>query len=318
VSLWEQATGPDSLETARALAGLARVLGAFERWDDAVAAAKRALTNYERHLGPGHPEVGRMLSLVGNHLFQRGDFLEAQSYLERALSIVEPSGPETRRIYYGLGLVSLKRGYLTQAALHFRRAIAVAEEFLGPISSFAGAAQYNLSDALRRLGRYEEAREACERAVHILVDQHAVGPDHPVIGAAWDCLGFVSYDAHRYDEAIVRFGRAVAISERASPDMPEHALALAHLSEAYLAKGRARDALPLLTRAVAVMESHQVVLGDRAELRFALARALWTTGSDRKRALTLAADARDDFAAVGAGRKDDLERLDEWLAGHRL
>jgi hypothetical protein len=53
-------------------------------------------------------------------------------------------------------------------------------------------------------------------------------------------------------------------------------------------------------------------------LRFALARALWTTGSDRKRALTLAADARDDFAAVGAGRKDDLERLDEWLAGHRL
>jgi tetratricopeptide (TPR) repeat protein len=262
--------------------------------------------------------VGRSLTLVANFLTQRGRAVEARPYYERALSIAErssgPAAPEMRSIYNGLGTIYKQRGQWTEAAAHYRRSIDLADEYLGPSSSFAGAVLTNLSGALRRLGRYVEAREACERAVDILIEKRAVGPEHPIVAIAWGCLGFVSFDERRYEEAASRFRRAVAIAERASPDMPDHALALVHLGETYLITGRARDALPLLARAVAVMETHEVELDDRADARFALARALWEAGTDRKLALAVAASASDDYRAAGEGRKDDWDRVSAWLA----
>lgn len=52
----------------------------------------------------------------------------------------------------------------------------------------------------------------------------------------------------------------------------------------------------------------------RAEARFALAQALWEAGSDRSRAVALAAQGKQDFAK--AGRKREVARVERWLAKH--
>jgi tetratricopeptide (TPR) repeat protein/predicted Ser/Thr protein kinase len=51
--------------------------------------------------------------------------------------------------------------------------------------------------------------------------------------------------------------------------------------------------------------------------RFSLARALVETGGDRPRAVELAEQARAAYAALGAGRAKDVERVDAWLSRHR-
>jgi eukaryotic-like serine/threonine-protein kinase len=59
-----------------------------------------------------------------------------------------------------------------------------------------------------------------------------------------------------------------------------------------------------------------------AKTRFALARALWTApasqGRDRRRAHTLAEQARDAYVAAGRAKKTELAELEAWLAKHRL
>lgn len=53
--------------------------------------------------------------------------------------------------------------------------------------------------------------------------------------------------------------------------------------------------------------------GQRAELRFALARALWATKKDRARALELAGQARRDFAATEVFYDKEKQQLAAWL-----
>jgi tetratricopeptide (TPR) repeat protein len=321
VALWEQTAGPDAVETARALAAKARVLGAFERWADVEQTARRAVAIYERQLGPEHPEVGRSLETIGFALTALGRNAEAETIYERALAIAErssgPMAPETRKIYLSRGILSMKDGRWPDALAHLERALAIGDEYVGPASSFSAAALINLTEVLHRLDRHGEERAACERAFDVLVNRHAVGPDHPIIPWAWDCMGFVSLDQRRNEEAISRFRRAVELFERISPGKADDAHGLVHLGEAYLIGGQAREALPLLTRATAILETQEVAAADRGDGHFALARALWQTGTDRDRALTAAARAIDDYAAAGPGRNEDVARVTKWLAGRR-
>jgi hypothetical protein len=55
--------------------------------------------------------------------------------------------------------------------------------------------------------------------------------------------------------------------------------------------------------------------GWRGGARFVLARALWDSGRDRKRARQLAARARADL--VSAGHTAEIAKLDRWLSAHR-
>ena len=98
-------------------------------------------------------------------------------------------------------------------------------------------------------------------------------------------------------------------------------LPLSGLGEDLIRLGRPREAIAPLERAVRLSaESRNSVL-EAGLAQFALARALWTSGGDRKRARTLAADARESlrrpaqkYASYYARRFDEIER---WLASRR-
>jgi hypothetical protein len=69
-----------------------------------------------------------------------------------------------------------------------------------------------------------------------------------------------------------------------------------------------------LERALKLAETHE---GDRATLadvRLALAEALWHTGADRPRARVLAQVARDGYLRLGRRGERGLKNASEWIA----
>ena len=74
-------------------------------------------------------------------------------------------------------------------------------------------------------------------------------------------------------------------------------------------------ALEPLERAVTACESKAGDPLDLALARFNLARALWQSQGDRRRAIALARLARQGFARYPRSR-DDLLSVQQWLAEH--
>ena len=86
------------------------------------------------------------------------------------------------------------------------------------------------------------------------------------------------------------------------------------LGKTLLLEGRAREAAPVLERALRIREKSEPNAEMVAETRFALARARWELGQDRSGALTLAGTARDTYRKMPGEAKHAAE-VDAWLAG---
>src|SRR5262249_942939 len=108
---------------------------------------------------------------------------------------------------------------------------------------------------------------------------------------------------------------AIAVHERwLGPDIPDTDRMYRLLGEIDLDLGAPRRAVTSLRRAhtLATADFHE---GQRAEIDFALARALLAAGESRSEARSLAASARKVMAG-DARMKDELPKLDRWLKAH--
>jgi Tfp pilus assembly protein PilF len=106
--------------------------------------------------------------------------------------------------------------------------------------------------------------------------------------------------------------RAILEAEGRAPT-PMLARALTGLALCELATEQPGNAIPLLERALTI---HSERPGDPlylARTRFALARALWDTRTDRTRALTLGQQADEAMARLGTRAQDDLAAVRKWL-----
>src|SRR6185437_12181064 len=93
-------------------------------------------------------------------------------------------------------------------------------------------------------------------------------------------------------------------------------IALSDLGKALLGEKKAREALPVLEKALRIRERSEPIVENVAETRFALARALWDTEQDRARALALAMAGREAYAKL-AWHKKEVGEIDTWLADKR-
>jgi predicted O-linked N-acetylglucosamine transferase (SPINDLY family)/ADP-heptose:LPS heptosyltransferase len=139
-----------SSEDAEAHYNLAVVLGALERYDEAIVRYRRAVA-----LKPDHAKA---YSNLGSALRVRGHLDEAEAACRRALEI----DPNSASAHLNLGTVFTSRELLDEAVRSFRRATeinpAFAEGFL------------NLGLALHNQGRFEEALTQYRRAFGVRPD----------------------------------------------------------------------------------------------------------------------------------------------------
>jgi tetratricopeptide (TPR) repeat protein len=165
--------------------------------------------------------------------------------------------------------------------------------------------------ALHETGASQPGLEALERATTIM--EKAYGGGYRYVGMTMSNQGEILNALSRQKEALPLFRKALDIvSADMDPKSGWLAFPLTGLGRSLLGLGRAREAVAPLERALAIRDRDETLPLPRGETRFALARALWESGGDRARALTLAASARDEYQRATKAAKNVVE-IDAWL-----
>jgi len=311
----EKALGPNNPAVAESLEALGNVLADQGHYEQARGRLERAVTIREEALGPRHPRTASARNDLGMLLRDLGKPKQALAHFELALAVFEESlGAEhadVGRILNNIGLAHSDLNDNAGAEPFFRRALAVKEKSLGPTHPSTALTLSNLGAALVELGKYADARPLLQRAFEIQLA--SVAPDHPNLALPHQALGAaLRLDGH-CREAIPHLMKAKAIWEKAlGADHLLTSSAYFDLGVCYTNMGRPLDALPLLERALAIRDKASRP-GAATETRWQLGRALWESGKDKQRGLSLVRDARVKLASLRQGRE-----IEAWLTAHRL
>lgn len=216
------------------------------------------------------------LITIGKRAFEEQDFFRAEKLLREALG----EGADFPDIHHRLGLIYHRWGKLLQAVEHFEKSIALHPGYTESLLS--------LAITLNDLGRYDEARDAYEKA-----NATVTGPGgdptqgnffrgrianlHAELGKLYTALG-------QHEEAAREYRKALAVA----PDYPDLRVRLAValregglLEEALQETGRALQEHPGQGAALAQRGIVLYLLGRREEARRAWEEALYRNPSDR-------------------------------------
>lgn len=314
-AIYQKTLGPDHPKFAQLLNNIGLRLDAAGKYDEARAAHERSLSIKERTMGPEHPSVAVSLNNLGLVAHHQGRSDDSLAYHRRALAVREkalgPEHPLTASTLTNLGTVLHQRGSYDEALDVHRRALAIREKVLGPDHPSTAWTLAAMAAVLGDFGRLDEALAASKRA--LAIREEALGV-HRLTAKSYANLANVHAAMGHQDEACATNARGLAIMEQVvESDHPDLVLYLVGEADCLRMRGKAREGMPLVERAVAIGEKNDV--GDETALARAhsvLAYLLWETGGDRARALQLARDAHARLAGDPYYRADNAE-LARWL-----
>jgi eukaryotic-like serine/threonine-protein kinase len=214
------------------------------------------------------------------------------------------------------GAVFYAQARYDESLLMFRKSAALKEKLLGADDADTALSVANMSAPLAKLGRFEEAEAASERAVSIL---ERIRIDHPSLPAALSSQGEYLMALGRFAEAEAVENRSIRLSEgKLDKDDVFFGYPWTVLGHLYLAQDRPREAVPYLERAYALRQRVDPEPSRLGETAFALALALWRSSRHaRPRALALAIDAERAYAKTPEAKP--LATIRAWLEGqHHL
>jgi CHAT domain-containing protein/Tfp pilus assembly protein PilF len=246
---------PNSLDVAMSLSNLGNI--AHNRGDLTAAqdSYSRALVICER-LAPNSLIVAASLNNLGNIARKRGDLPSAQDYHRRALVIQERLAPNSLDVatsLSNLGVIARNRGDFLSAQDYHSRALVI-QERLAPNSLDVAASLYSLGNIAFDRGDLTAAQDYHSRAIVI---REQLAPNSLIVAASLNGLGAIALN--RGDLAVAQdyCSRALVIKERLAPDSLTVVYGLNNLGVIALKQRRFSDALPLLTRAVEIVEAQR-------------------------------------------------------------
>lgn len=249
---------------------------------------------------------GRLQYLRGFRALQGGDVARAFSGLSAACDEFRKAG-DARAVCTAevdLGYTCAQIGLYDRARTELESALSTAQRM--GLQRVAAGCQQNLGLVLSYCGNADlipQARELEQEAARAF----EVQGDRRMMGAAWTYLAIIQQRAGDYRSAEYEARRAVAVLDGVPPI---RAFALAVLSRALLAQGRAADALPPAVEAMDLLTALGGIDDGEALVRLAYAETLNANGrtdearkagaSARERLLERAAkiespDWREDF-----------------------
>jgi tetratricopeptide (TPR) repeat protein len=272
---------------------------------------ERALAINIAALGPDHPDVANTLLSLGDLLAALDDDHAARLHLEHALAIAER---ERNHATAGMTLAAIssldeRAGDLDGAIRTCRRALTSTVEVLGEDHHDGGLIELQLGHLLREAGAWAEARQALEHALVLFDSQE--GPELVVLLHE---LGRLDRAQGQHDQALAHHQRSFAIMEAYGAPGPELAEALLGVGLARLELGQPDAAVVELERALVLDGRDAISPMIRAELQFALARALRAAGARTSRARELALEAHAALDPAPIKYAALQAELDAWLA----
>jgi tetratricopeptide (TPR) repeat protein len=218
----EAEAGSDDVLRFDSEMALGRLLGyELDRDHDGIAHLDRAEALLRR-LGNEDKRQASLLLARGTVDWWSGRFQQARPSVDRAVKILErldPLSPGLVRAYHLQGIVLDDLHDDVAALATFTHAEQLAERVLGPSHPTTATTLNSMSGSLRRLGRYNEAKAAIERAQAILIA--ASGPVSVDVAGTWGNLGNVYDNLGQWDQAIECKRKALALNEQIYG--PDHA-----------------------------------------------------------------------------------------------
>jgi CHAT domain-containing protein/tetratricopeptide (TPR) repeat protein len=252
--IFEVTDGPDSIEVANALNGLANCVSGRGQYAEAVELYRRSLRIRETTLGPRHQKVAQSCMNLGYLHLETGDYEEARIEMERALSIQEETigrtNGQTIKTLMNLAILNCKLALGCQES--WERAVALADEGLGPDHDISVTVRANYAASLAETDP-EKARRLNEEAYAAY--SRIFGPLHARSLWVLSNLGSGALRAGDLATAERLLQQAVSGLEKA-PSAPPSIFSgsLQELAKCRAESGRAAEARALHERALAIFE----------------------------------------------------------------
>ena len=212
------------------------------------------------------------------------------------------------------GMAKASQQQYGAALADLNRALALKEKAQGTDHPDTISTLSDIGNVLEDAGRLDEALAFHERARKGL--ERVLGPEHPNVALVVYNECEVLNRSGRYSQARNSCLRALDIYHQAGADEAILSYPLTGLGLALLGEEHAGEAIAPLEEAVAVRVERTVRPDLLGESRFSLARALWSRPQERKRALTLAREARDDYAK-STRDPQAVAQIDAWYNARR-
>jgi tetratricopeptide (TPR) repeat protein/tRNA A-37 threonylcarbamoyl transferase component Bud32 len=305
-------SGASPLVLAERWHHLANTRAAMARFDEARAAFGRALPLLRAELGDRHPHVARMKHDFGIFLRGVGELDDARVLLADALatwtSVHGPESMDTVHTQLALNLLEIEAGNYDQAETHARGARDILAA-VAPASPVRARAEVRLGLSAFRQRRFEDALAAFERGLAI---QRQTGAQPSTIALNLCNIAETLAELGRFERALSTLVEAERILAGAM-GVPTVIRAVLHKARglALAGQGNQRRAIQELERALRLLESEPGNLLEKADVQWALARALG--GKEQARARGLAEAARAIHRTRGRAGAASSEEIARWL-----
>jgi eukaryotic-like serine/threonine-protein kinase len=255
--------------------------------------------------------AGDLVWVIG---YLEGKAAESERWAKTGEAVLQRlGGHELERAWLVNNVASIEetQGRREQALRAHEEALALKEKALGRDAPDVGISEGNIAIVLQDLGRNQEALTHVDRSIAILTD--GLGAEHPTLAAELSNRGEILNVLGRYREARKSFEQARILWERElGLDARNLAYALTGIGQSDLSERDPMSAVAPLERAWKIRAAKEPDPLLRGETQFALARALWDSERDRRRAATLAEEARTSY--MQAGKKDKTSDIEAWIA----
>jgi len=195
-----------------------------------------------------------LLHHAGWYLHTRGEYVRAQAYEEKALTIYRAvlgnEHPSTAMILNNLAITYEDRGKLKDAATLHQQALAIRRSTLGENHADTVASLHNLALIYHEQGKLEDAASLHREA--LAARHHLLGEQHPDTATSLTNLAMVCHDQGKFDDAFSLHQRALTIRRKAlGSKHPETIAILSSLAAVCQSQGKFDDAIDWLQQVLA-------------------------------------------------------------------
>jgi len=176
----------------------------------ALALARQSFDIRLEILPPNHPDLAESYAGFGIYYFETGDTEKAETFLRKALTIMDHDSPDAADAYSMLGLTLVQQGRFDEAEEAIRQGLQISED-LGDVH-LAAKMHHSLGFLFRSKGDYEEALS--HFAISLNSRESLLAPDHPALAFDLNAMAITYEKMGDLDSARVFAGRSLAIREK--------------------------------------------------------------------------------------------------------
>jgi tetratricopeptide (TPR) repeat protein/predicted Ser/Thr protein kinase len=319
VDLMTSAYGPDHQKLG-VIYNVWGTVDLFDRkLDDARAKWQRSIAIFERRNMQHDRGYALAFSNIGVSWAEQRDFEQARPHYERARDLFaqhHPKHVQRTLPLQGLASVALNTKDYRGAIAAYEATLDVIEDAYGKEDSRRTTVLFNLALAYQRLPDLAKTHALAEEV--IVQSSHPGREQSSMIAYALDLQAALVEKQKDWSRAIALRERALAALDH-KDEPPLRAWIEMEIGRVMRNAGQIATSIPHLEHAVAFYTKDRNDLQRAGTTQFWLAKSLWETNGDRRRAVALARAARSDLEAAKMGMNIEVHRTQvaDWLAKHK-